>query len=101
MQDNTEFGLTEVQAERVMITLRYRRLHQEVYGYPASQKQIDTAVEIYYMTLMDVTLALAEMADETDGLSEACEFADIPAWMMAGAPNPETHRRWHAVGLIL
>lgn len=100
MQDNTEFGLTEVQAERVMITLRYRRLHQEVYGYPASQKQIDTAVEIYYMTLMDVTVSLQAMADETDGLSEACEFADIPAWMAAGAPNPQTYRRWITTGRV-
>ena len=59
MTDNTEFDITEVQAERLLITMRYRRLHQEAYGYPATQKQIDTAVEIYYITLMDVTLALS------------------------------------------
>jgi hypothetical protein len=100
MPDNTAFDITEVQAERLLITMRYRRLYQEAYGYPASQKQIDTAVEIYYMTLMDVTLALAEMVDENDGLKEVCEFADIPDWMMAGAPNPETHRRWVITGRI-
>jgi len=100
MPDNTEFGLTEVQAERVMITLRYRRLHQEAYGYPATQKQIDTVVEIYYITLMDATLALSEMLDESDGLAETCEWEDIPAWIAAGAPNPETYRRWQVTGRI-
>ena len=100
MTDNTEFDITEVQAERLLITMRYRRLHQEAYGYPATQKQIDTAVEIYYITLMDVTLALSEMVDETDGLAEACVWEDIPEWIAAGAPNPETYRRWQVTGRI-
>ena len=94
MQDNKEFQLTEAQAERLLITMRYRRLHQQAYGYPATQVQIDTAVETYYNMTMDVTLHLEEMLDETVGLTEVCGFTDIPDWMVAAAPNPATYNRW-------
>jgi hypothetical protein len=100
MQDNKEFGLTEAQAKRVLIALRYRRLHQLAYDYPATQVQIDTAVETYYTMTMDVTLHLEEMLDETVGLAEVCGFTDIPDWMVAAAPNPTTYNRWLTTGRI-
>lgn len=94
MQDNTEFQLTEAQAERLLITMRYRRLHQLVYGYPATQVQIDTAVETYSTMLVDVTLHLEQMLDETFGLADVCGFTDIPDWIVAAAPDPATYNRW-------
>ena len=94
MQHYTEFQLTEAQAERLLITMRYRRLHQLAYGYPATQVQIDTAVETYYTMSMDMTLHLEEMLDETVGLAEVCGFTDIPDWIVAAAPDPATYRRW-------
>jgi len=99
MQDNIN-GVTELQAEAMLLTMRYRRLHQEAYGYPARQTQVDTALERLQYTLTDATLDMEEMLDESHGLAEVCNDDGIPKWMIAGAPNPETFRRWLTTGQI-
>lgn len=100
MQDNTDFKITEREAERLLMTMRYQRLHQEAYHYPARQDQIDMALAVYLDTLIDVTLILEETVADTLGLIEICEWENIPDWMMTGAPNLETYRRWIKTGRV-
>lgn len=100
MQDNTDTTLSERQAERIFREKKYQRLYQQVYGYPPTQFHVESSLEMYYSMGLDVLLYLEEMVDETDGLAEVCEFEDIPEWMTAAAPNPETYRRWVVTGRI-
>ena len=94
MQDNVNTDITELQAEQVFREKRYRRLYELAYGYAPSQMLVDRSLDMFYQMELDLIDDLAEMIHETDELAEVCEVADIPAWMTAGAPNPQTYRRW-------
>ena len=100
MQDNVNTDITELQAEQVFREKRYRRLYELAYGYAPSQMLVDRSLDMFYQMELDLIDDLMEMIHETDDLKDVCEVADIPAWMTAGAPNPQTYRRWLTTGRI-
>ena len=101
MQNETpEITITELQAERMFRAMRYCRLYKLAYGYAPSQMLVDRSLDMFYQMEMDLIDDLVEMIHETDELDEVCDIADIPAWMTAGAPDPQTYTRWLTVGRI-
>jgi hypothetical protein len=100
MSDNADTQLSERQVETLYREMKYKRLYRLAYGYEPTQFHVDTSLEMYYNMGLDTILDLEEMINETDDLAEVCEFEDIPAWMMAAAPNPATYRRWLTTGRV-
>lgn len=99
MSDNTT-NIDEYTAEMMYRTMRYKRLHTEAYGYPPTQFQVDSSLEMYRIVLVDVMPDLEEMLSESHGLYEVCRDVNIPEWMSAAAPNPETYNRWRMTGIM-
>lgn len=100
MQDNTDTQLNELQAEAIYREMKYKRLYQLAYGYAPSQKTVDESLQMYYDLGLDTIEDLEEMVSETVDLADACDFLDVPTWMAAAAPNPQTHRRWLTTGRV-
>lgn len=79
----------------------YRVLYQLAYDIPASIDQEDRVLLNYGDDQREIVLTvLKEMTNDNVILMLECMGLDIPEWMMAGAPNAETHERWLNAGLL-
>ena len=78
----------------------YAQLVMVAYDLEPSTQQFQRFMECTEAEQNILIRLVADAIDQNVLLQLECMGLNVPEWMMAGAPNAETHERWMVAGLL-